>query len=122
VQQPKQRRPLQCAELIKNLRSAIPHWPAGKLVLQAQRLSELFLSCHSPASFRSSGSSVVMRYSVYESSPFGAVRVAGELDAASDREALKQARELLPEGPGELRQSGRVVCRFSRAGKFMLRS
>jgi hypothetical protein len=62
---------------------------------------------------------MTMRYSVYESSPFGAVRVAGELDANSDREALQQARELLPDGPGELRQSGRIICRFSRAGRHV---
>ena len=78
--------------------------------------------CSCPRSFELAGLASFVRYSVYESSPFGAVRVAGELDAASDRDALRQARQLLPEGPGELRQSGRVVCRFSRAGKFMLRS
>ncbi len=61
-----------------------------------------------------------MRYSVYESLRFGSVRVAAELDAPSDREALKLAREILPNGAGELRESGRVVCRFGRAPGFLL--
>jgi hypothetical protein len=63
-----------------------------------------------------------MRYSVYESSRLGSVRIAAELDAPSDREALKLAREILPNGPGELRESGRVVCRFGRSGAFLLQS
>jgi hypothetical protein len=58
-----------------------------------------------------------MRYSVYESFPFGAVRAAGDLDAESDREALQKARDILPNGPGALRQGGRIICRFSRAGR-----
>jgi hypothetical protein len=62
-----------------------------------------------------------MRYFVYEALPFGSVRAAGELEASSDREALKQARSMLPFGPGELRESGRVVCRFGRSGGFLFR-
>lgn len=62
-----------------------------------------------------------MRYLVYEASPFGVIRVTAQVEAASDRDALKQARQLLPDGPGELRAGARVVCRFGRAGGFMLR-
>jgi hypothetical protein len=54
------------------------------------------------------------RYAVYESEPFGTVRVAAMLEAPSDREALKQAREILPNGAGELREGGRIVYRFGR--------
>jgi hypothetical protein len=61
-----------------------------------------------------------VRYLVFEAAPFGAVRIAGELEAASDQDALKQARKTLPHGPGELRQAGRVVCRFGRAKPFLL--
>ena len=57
-----------------------------------------------------------MRYSVYEAMPFGTVRLVGDLEASCDAEALKQARERLPGGTGELRKDGRVVCRFGRAG------
>jgi hypothetical protein len=56
------------------------------------------------------------RYAIYESSAFGSVRLAAELDAASDAEALAEARRLLPEIRGELRQGPRIVCRFGRAG------
>jgi hypothetical protein len=63
-----------------------------------------------------------MRYSVYESSPFGAVRVAAVLEATSDRDALQQARAILPEGAGELREDRRVVCRFGRAVGILLQS
>jgi hypothetical protein len=63
-----------------------------------------------------------MRYSVYESFAYGRLSRAAELEASSDREALKQAREILPHGPGELRESGRVVCRFGRSSGFLLQS
>lgn len=56
-----------------------------------------------------------MRYHVYEATPFGAIRVAAELDATDDSDALKQARVKLPKCTGELRHNGRVVCRFGRA-------
>jgi hypothetical protein len=62
-----------------------------------------------------------MRYAVYEASPFGADRLAALVEAGNDREALKQARMLLPDVPGELRAGERIVCRFGRAGSFMLR-
>jgi hypothetical protein len=42
-------------------------------------------------------------------------RAAAELDAASDREALREARRIVPHGSGELRQGYRTVCRFGRA-------
>ncbi len=54
------------------------------------------------------------RYCVYEATPFGTVRLAAEMEAPTDRDALKQVREILPNAPGELRQEGRVVCRFGR--------
>ncbi len=63
-----------------------------------------------------------MLYSVFQFSASGTVQVAAELHAATDREAMKQARQLLPEGAGELRESGRVVCRFGRSGGFLLKS
>jgi hypothetical protein len=63
-----------------------------------------------------------MLYQVYESLPFGAMCVAAEIRAQDDSEALKMARILLPDGPGELRHDGRVVCRFGRAAPFMLRN
>lgn len=59
---------------------------------------------------------ILLRYAIYESSAFGSVRLAAEVDAASDSEALAEARRLLPEVRGELRQASRVVCRFGRAG------
>ena len=55
------------------------------------------------------------RYQVAELSALGAVRVAAEFEAASDSEALREARRLVPFGSGELRQDGRIVCRFGRA-------
>ena len=61
-----------------------------------------------------------MRYSVYESSAFGSVRAAAVLEATSDRDALRQARDILPNGAVELREDGRIVCRFGRAGGFLL--
>ena len=61
-----------------------------------------------------------VRYHVFEAAPFGSIRVAAELNASSDQDALKQARQALPHGPGELRQAGRVVCRFGRAEPFLL--
>ena len=57
----------------------------------------------------------IQRYAIYESRAFGAVRLAAELDASSDGEALAEARRLLPETAGELRQGQRIVCRFGRA-------
>ena len=62
----------------------------------------------------------MMLYSIYKSDPFGTVRIAGEVEAESDQEALKQARVILPDGAGELRQSMRVVCRFGRSSGFLL--
>ena len=67
-------------------------------------------------------STKLVRYSVYESAAFGALRIAGEAQAITDREALKQAREILPQGAGELREGGRVVCRFGRAETSQLRT
>jgi hypothetical protein len=64
----------------------------------------------------------MMRYRVYEASAFGCVRLAAELDAETDREALKQAREVLPHAPGELRERERVICRFGRTGGFLLQT
>lgn len=61
-----------------------------------------------------------VRYSVYEAAAFGSVRIAGVLEADSDRDALKQAREIIPAGAGELRQDQRVVCRFGRTDSFLL--
>ena len=61
-----------------------------------------------------------LRYIVYEASAFGVVRQAGMLDATSDQEALKQARRVLPDRPGEVRQGNRVICRFGRANGLML--
>jgi hypothetical protein len=63
-----------------------------------------------------------MRYLVLEAAAFGSVRIAAEIDATSDQDALKKARQALPHGPGELRQAGRVVCRFGRAMPFLLQS
>lgn len=60
-------------------------------------------------------SDLLPRYAIYESSAFGAVRLAAEVDATSDSQALAEARRLLPEINGELRQGPRVVCRFGRA-------
>ena len=60
------------------------------------------------------------RYSLYEWSAFGAMRLTAELEALSDGEALKRARVMLPTGSGELRQGARTVCRFGRAAGFML--
>lgn len=61
-----------------------------------------------------------MRYAVYEAVPYGKVRVAAVIEATTDREALKEARKVLPNGAGELREDGRIVCRFGRAGSFLL--
>jgi hypothetical protein len=61
-----------------------------------------------------------MRYLVYEGSAFAAFQIAAELEASSDKEALRLAREILPSGAGELRQGRRTVCRFGRTGGFML--
>jgi hypothetical protein len=63
-----------------------------------------------------------MRYSVFETLPFGAFIKAGEVDAVSDAEALKRARNILSAGAGELRQDTRIVCRFGRTEPFILRS
>ena len=68
------------------------------------------------------GSERIMRYLVYEASPFGADKLAAQVEAGTDQEALKQARMLLPDAPGELRAEERLVCRFGRAGSFMLRN
>ncbi len=57
----------------------------------------------------------VLRYTVSEYSAFGLFRVVAELDAGSDREALREARRIVPHGSGELRQGYRTVCRFGRA-------
>jgi hypothetical protein len=61
-------------------------------------------------------SDLTRSYAVYESSAFGTVRLAAEVDATSDSEALAEARRLMPAIKGELRQGPRVVCRFGRAG------
>jgi hypothetical protein len=50
-----------------------------------------------------------MRYTVFETTPYGAFVKAGDLDAASDREALKHARLMLASGAGELRQDMRTA-------------
>lgn len=63
-----------------------------------------------------------MQYDVYEYAPFGTVRVAATIEAASDREALKQARGILPGGAGELREDQRVICRFGKVAGFLLQS
>lgn len=63
-----------------------------------------------------------VRYSVYEWSAFGAVRLVDTITATSDCDALKQARKLLPQRPGELRNGARTVCRFGTSGGFMLHS
>ncbi len=64
----------------------------------------------------------MLHYLVYQATPFGAVSIAAELDAPSDSEALRQARIILPDGPGELRENGRVVCRFGRSRSFLLQT
>jgi hypothetical protein len=64
----------------------------------------------------------VRRYCVYESTAFGMVRLAAEVDAACDADALRAARSILPNCQGDLRQGPRVVCRFGRAGGLMLQS
>ena len=64
---------------------------------------------------------MTLRYAVFEARAFGPVRKAAELDASSDQEALKQARRILPDGPGELREKGRVVYRFGRSDGFSLK-
>jgi hypothetical protein len=56
-----------------------------------------------------------LRYTVFELSAFGSMRIAAELDAQADDEALREARRLVPHGMGELRQGMRTVCRFGRA-------
>jgi hypothetical protein len=56
----------------------------------------------------------LIRYTVFELSAFGSFRVAAELDAQSDGEALQEAHRLVPFGMGELRQGSRMVCRFGR--------
>ena len=61
-----------------------------------------------------------MRYSVYESHAFGTFRRAADVEATTDREALKRAREVLPDGPGEVHKSGRVIYRFGRSATFLL--
>jgi hypothetical protein len=58
---------------------------------------------------------LVLRYTVFELSAFGAIRIAAEFNAASDREALREAHRLVPFGMGELRQGMRIVCRFGRS-------
>jgi hypothetical protein len=57
----------------------------------------------------------LVRYTVFELSALGSIRIASEFDAQTDKEALREARRLVPHGMGELRQGGRIVCRFSRA-------
>jgi hypothetical protein len=52
---------------------------------------------------------------VLELSAFGSVRIAAEINAQADKEALREARRLVPYGMGELRQGMRIVCRFGRA-------
>jgi hypothetical protein len=59
-------------------------------------------------------------YTIYDLSTSGEVRRIAEITAANYREALKEARRLLPHGPGEIRTNGRVVCRFGRTQPFML--
>ncbi|HEY8591392.1 MAG TPA: hypothetical protein VIL42_00835 [Sphingomicrobium sp.] len=62
-----------------------------------------------------------MLYSVFETRACGVFAKAGDLDAATDSEALKKARRMLVSGAGELRQDMRIVCRFGRTEPFMLR-
>jgi hypothetical protein len=59
-------------------------------------------------------------YSLYDLSVSGEVRRIAEVRASTYRQALHEARRLLPDGPGELRVDGRVICRFGRAKPFML--
>jgi hypothetical protein len=54
----------------------------------------------------------MLHYTVYEWRAFGSVRLAAEIVAASDGEALKKARKLVPGGASELRQGHRTVCRY----------
>jgi hypothetical protein len=61
-----------------------------------------------------------MRYTVFETTPYGAFVKAGDLDAACDREALKHARLMIASGAGELRHDIRTVCRLGRAEPFLL--
>lgn len=61
-------------------------------------------------------------YAVYDMSVGGEIRRVAEVQAATYREALREARRLLPDGPGELRRGGQVICRFGRAQPFMLRN
>ena len=56
-----------------------------------------------------------VRYTVFELTALGSIRIASELHAPTDKEALREARRLVPHGMGELRHGGRIVCRFSRA-------
>jgi hypothetical protein len=62
-----------------------------------------------------------LRYLVFEASAFGVVRQAAVIEAVSDKDAMRQARQILPNGPGELRQGNRVICRFGRSDGLMLR-
>lgn len=62
-----------------------------------------------------SRTTLVLRYSVFELSALGSIRLAAEFAAVSDSEALREARRAVPFGSGELRQDMRVVCRFGRA-------
>lgn len=59
-------------------------------------------------------------YSVYDMSVSGEVRRIAEVRASTYRQALQAARQLLPDGPGELRADGGVICRFGRSKPFML--
>lgn len=60
-------------------------------------------------------SRLALRFTVYEYSAFGSFRAAAEVEAESDRDALREARRIVPHGTGELRHGTRIVCRFGRA-------
>ena len=60
------------------------------------------------------------RYTVYRSTAFGAISFAAEVEAECDSQALRQARALITDGDGELREGHRIVCRFGSAQPFML--
>jgi hypothetical protein len=59
-------------------------------------------------------------YSVYDMSVSGEIRRIADVRASSYKDALREARRLLPDGPGELRTCGQVICRFGRSKPFLL--
>jgi hypothetical protein len=50
----------------------------------------------------------------------GEIRRIADVRASSYKDALREARRLLPDGPGELRTCGQVICRFGRSKPFLL--